>query len=132
MASRWIYRLLTFVAAMFVWLAAGEARAEAPLCDSRGATVLAPAPQLQDAELTLSLGESNDCVSIDETTSLRESKDGRLPWSAASAEDTALTSSSPSVAPATLLSVLDNDEARSRAARGIIGSLDRPPRARAL
>jgi len=132
MASRWIYRIITLVAAMFVWLAAGEARAEAPLCDPRGATVFAPAPQLQDAELTLSLGESNDCVPIDEAISLRESRGGHAEWSASSAEDAAITGSAPAIATAPLLSILDADEAHSRPLRGVIGAHERPPRALAL
>jgi len=117
---------------MFVWLAAGQARAEAPLCDQRGATVFAPAPQLQDEELALSIGDANDCSSTpDEPTSLRDSKDGRPLWSAGESDHASPISSIVHVQ-SFLLNVLPGDECVSRPSEGASRTLERPPRALTL
>jgi hypothetical protein len=47
MVPRWCRNIVAIAAALVAWLVATPARASAPLCDPRGATMIAPAPELQ-------------------------------------------------------------------------------------
>ena len=48
MPTRWTRFVVAFAAALVAWLVATPARASAPLCDPRGATMIAPAPELEE------------------------------------------------------------------------------------
>jgi hypothetical protein len=47
MVPRWCRNVVAIAAALVAWLVATPARASAPLCDPRGATMIAPAPELE-------------------------------------------------------------------------------------
>ena len=52
--------MVAFAAALAVWAIATPAFAAAPLCDPRGATGIAPAPQLQQPETSIDVGQAPD------------------------------------------------------------------------
>lgn len=68
MTPRWIRPLIVLATMLAAWLLATPARAAAPLCDDRGATVLAPPPQLQPIETSIDVGDSDVCGSEDVMT----------------------------------------------------------------
>jgi hypothetical protein len=49
----WLRTLVACATVLVAWLVAWPARAAAPLCDDRGASMVAPEPQLQAPELSL-------------------------------------------------------------------------------
>ena len=51
--------LLIALAALAVWLVAWPAAAAAPICDSRGASALAPAPTLDTPDASIDIGASD-------------------------------------------------------------------------
>jgi hypothetical protein len=53
MVSRSTRLVVAFAAALVAWLVATPARASAPFCDPRGATMIAPAPVLQSRQTSL-------------------------------------------------------------------------------
>ena len=53
--------MLVVMMTLFVWTLARPALASAPLCDPRGATVFAPAPQLQQPLTSIDV-EANECT----------------------------------------------------------------------
>jgi hypothetical protein len=61
MAS-WARSLIVVAVGLVVWLGATPAFAAAPLCDDRGAIMLAPAPILDAPSASVDVGESFDCT----------------------------------------------------------------------
>jgi hypothetical protein len=129
MLSRWGRLMLAFAAALAVWAIATPAFAAAPLCDPRGATGIAPAPQLQQPESSLDVGQAaDDCDGFNTLTASFD--DGRAPEPApASAPQDELV---PNVAPVIALAASggsfarDGTSASERA--GARSRVDRPPR----
>lgn len=99
----------------------------APLCDIRCATTFAPAPQFQDEEVSLAIGDDAD----DESPALDAVR--ALPGESASldvshAEPCTLAPPSVGAAPASALFAPIAAEA-SRGPNGVVSSVERPPRA---
>jgi len=59
--KRWVRIAVSLLAATLVWLAAGSARAAAPLCDARGSTMFAPNPTLEEPNTSIDIGQADDC-----------------------------------------------------------------------
>jgi len=57
----WARSLIVVAVGLVVWLAAKPASAAAPLCDDRGAIMLAPPPTLDAPVSSIDLGEPLDC-----------------------------------------------------------------------
>lgn len=131
-----------------VWLIASPARANtalvslfppaesapvasrAPLCDPRGATMLAPPPQRQDVELSLDIGfPVDDCSAVGGPASLHIAP-GRVPLSPET------STSTDTVVPSTSIGLGRPSESRVAAPRptrwceqpGVRTSIERPPR----
>jgi hypothetical protein len=75
MVPRWCRNVVAIAAALVAWLVAAPAHASAPLCDPRGATMIAPAPELEapltsldaatpadDAQPQCDLGHADGCA----------------------------------------------------------------------
>jgi hypothetical protein len=56
--------IVALFAAVAVWLVAGNARASAPLCDSRGAITFAPNPTLEEPNTSMDVGQPDDCSGL--------------------------------------------------------------------
>jgi hypothetical protein len=122
-----VAKYVIFVATMLAaWLIASPARAEAPLCDQRGATTMAPAPQLQQMQLSIDVGAQDpDC---DPLKLLRAYAPDRTPtWDPPAVDPLTLppcelrfVPGEAALEPADVVSVL--------AAHGVRDRVDRPPR----
>jgi hypothetical protein len=97
----------------------------APLCDIRCATTFAPAPQFQDEEVSLAVSEDDDDgVAVD----LVRMVPGGSPQADAPHDDPCILAP-PRVSPAppeAMLAAIASST--SRGPRGILGSVERPPR----
>ncbi len=58
--SPWVRRCLTVACVLAAWLVARPAAAAAPLCDERGASMLAPLPVLDSPNASIDIGEHPD------------------------------------------------------------------------
>jgi hypothetical protein len=136
MSSRFARTFVALAAALVAWLVASPAHASAPLCDPRGATVIAPAPQLQAPQTVLDAAapapsddgtcEANECEQ-------RGWEHGRVPVPEArgsSSDGESLASRSAGPAIETLFSGLqprpDDGAAGERSGERV--RVDRPPR----
>ncbi len=105
---------------------AAAASARAPLCDLRCATTFAPAPQLQDEEVSLSLAADDDTSALLDAARMVPAGDEPA---AAAAHDDACLASSPSVLPARPEGWLARAfDAGGRGPLGVRHSVERPPR----
>jgi hypothetical protein len=55
--SAWVRRLVTLACLMAAWLVVRPAAASAPLCDDRGASMLAPMPVLDAPNASVDVGD---------------------------------------------------------------------------
>jgi hypothetical protein len=55
--SAWVRRLVTFACLAAAWLVVRPAAASAPMCDDRGASMLAPAPILDTPTSSVDVGD---------------------------------------------------------------------------
>ncbi len=133
MFSRWGRLMVAFAAALAVWAIATPAFAAAPLCDPRGATGVAPAPQLQQPETSLDVDStppSSDCQAPAPVTTRFDG--GRTPAPA----PTSTVAADP-VLPGVTAPLLQSVSRGSFARDGVSGTeragartrVDRPPRA---
>ena len=60
--AAWARSLILIAVGLVVWLASPPAFAAAPLCDDRGAIMLAPAPILDAPTASVDVGEPFDCM----------------------------------------------------------------------
>lgn len=122
--------VIAFAAALCVWLVASPAKAAAPLCDARGATMLAPPPQLQAPSAAIDAASANEvCVELDAQGDAIEQGRGHTPLPTWSMDATSAGSSAPSsVEPASPSGTLD-DRQESAPPTGVRARVDRPPRA---
>jgi hypothetical protein len=88
MVSRWSRIFVAVATALVAWLVATPARASAPLCDPRGATMIAPAPELQAPATSLDaaapVSDSDDAPCSVAAASGRAWSNGRAPSPAGS------------------------------------------------
>jgi hypothetical protein len=59
--SPWVRRVVVVAAGLVAWLVAVPAFAAAPLCDDRGAIMLAPAPILDTPSASVDVGDTFEC-----------------------------------------------------------------------
>jgi hypothetical protein len=120
--------LLTFAAALAVWLVASPARAAAPLCDKRGAAMPAPAPTLQPTppSLEMSVASCGDTEAPGDAVD-RGQAPPELP-TVSSPAPASCASDPPVIPPAPPSAGLDQPSERCRTCE-ITTRLDRPPRA---
>ncbi len=115
----------TMVAA---WLVASPARAEAPLCDMRGATTFAPAPQLQQLQVSIDLGlEKDDCDPLKLLRMVSKDRPGQS-WEAPAADPVAASHPAPRFTPGSAL-VHYAEPPMLPPSSGVRASIERPPRA---
>jgi hypothetical protein len=129
MLSRWSRLFVAFAAALAVWAIATPAWAAAPLCDPRGATGIAPAPQLQQPETSIDVGVAPDECAL-RVEALRSAEDGRAPEprSPSVASDPVASSTGTPSAPATFESVAPPAlETPLGEQSGVRSRVDRPP-----
>lgn len=128
MARRLLRFAVTFAVALCAWLVVRPAHAEgigAPLCDARGATSLAPAPQLQ--ALLLSIGEVPETPCGDDAAFQRSVNPSQGPsWEASAPEAAAVPRGFVLIAPVEP-APRPQGAVGLRGAIGVRGSLDRPP-----
>lgn len=104
---------------------APAAMARAPLCDLRCATTFAPAPQLQDEEVSLSLADDDDAPQLD---AARMVPGGDAPTADAAHDDACLLTAQ-SVLPARPAGWLSRAfDAAATGPHGVRAGVERPPR----
>jgi hypothetical protein len=112
--------------AITAFIVASPARAAAPLCDPRGATVLAPAPQLQEIPTSIDVDMSDDC--LDQALSEKAMTPGHAPTFELQAPDPGATLVTPHVLPPSESFLLPPPRDDSRPRDGVTTLLERPPR----
>ena len=132
MSRRLVRLVLAAATTLAAWLVVMPARAAAPFCDDRGASTLAPAPQLQAPEVSIDVGAGDEgCLDgLGLQSSGNALDEGRAPPVASSPQgfDATLPSAIP-IGRASFV-VLAAPEAFPTVMRpGIQGRVDRPPRA---
>jgi hypothetical protein len=121
--------MVAFAAAFAVWAIATPAFAAAPLCDPRGATGVAPAPQLQQPETSIDVGMAPDeCDLLSTMTTTID--DGRAPEPTppSAAQDQLVPSVVPEIAPAASAGSFSRDGVSGSERAGARARVDRPPR----
>jgi hypothetical protein len=123
--------MVAFAAALAVWAIATPAFAAAPLCDPRGATGIAPAPQLQEPETSIDVGDgdaTDDCGVF--VVSAESVDDGRAPAPTppAAVQDQVVPSHAPAISPATSTGSFARDGTSGSERAGARSRVDRPPR----
>ena len=134
MPRRLVRLVLAIATTLAAWLVVMPARAAAPFCDDRGASTLAPAPQLQAPEVSIDVGASASdaerCLDALGKSSARNALDeGRAPPTASSAQsfDATLPSAIP-IGRASFVVLAVPASSRAVVRPGIQGRVDRPPR----
>jgi hypothetical protein len=125
--ARWARSLVMVAAGLLVWLAAGRAFAAAPLCDDRGAIMLAPAPVLDTPVASVDVGDTFDCKDQHAfDTSCRQGRSSSDPFPSPRQFEAVLRSPLPVLGPAVLPARLFRSPPESRA--GVRYRVERPPR----
>jgi hypothetical protein len=129
MLARWVRLVVAFATAVAVWAIATPARAEAPLCDPRGATGVAPPPQLQMPMTSIDVSAPvEDCSELISMTVAAE--DGRAPEPAppSASQDPVVVDSAAQVPAVALSGYAYREEVVLHARPGERSRVDRPPR----
>jgi hypothetical protein len=129
MLPRWVRLVVAFATAVAVWAIATPARAEAPLCDPRGATGVAPPPQLQMPMTSIDVGPpAEDCSELISVTVAAE--DGRAPDPAppSASQDPLVAHPAAEVPEAGLSGFAYREDVVLHARPGERSRVDRPPR----
>lgn len=122
--ARYAVAVATMLAA---WLVSFSARAEAPLCDTRGATTFAPAPQLQEMPVSIDLGlEKDECDPLKLLRMVSKDRPGRS-WDAPVADPVAVTHPAPRFAPGSAPAHYA-EPSMLPPCTGVHSSIERPPR----
>jgi len=124
----WARSLIAVSAGLLVWLVAAPARAAAPLCDNRGAIMLAPAPVLDAPVASVDIGEPSDCLDLHAfEASLEENSRSGDPFPQAAHVDAAtLTARLPFPTPSSVPAPVFSEPPCPLA--GVRGRVERPPR----
>ena len=129
MSRRFVRTIVVLATTLAAWLVVMPAYAAAPLCDDRGATMFAPAPQLQSPETSIDTGEAPDdgCMSGDE--GLHAVQEGQCPNPIPTSNGIDATlPSSVSIAPASHVVMGAPRDVLVIVAPGVRDRVDRPPR----
>ena len=122
--------MVAFVAALAVWAIATPARAAAPMCDQRGATGIAPPPQLQQPQTTIDIGAPpEDCSGLFAMTTAFDSGRAPEPSPPIAAQDPLVASAAPAVSPAVVSGKFGREAAAGSERAEERARVDRPPRA---
>jgi hypothetical protein len=130
MFSRWARLFVAVATALVAWLVAAPAYASAPLCDVRGATAIAPAPQLQEPTTSLDVGAPDENECSESAITVRALHDGRAPVPASpiASSDSVVPSVVPVVLDAPFVSSCTDRDSCDGARDGDHARVDRPPR----
>jgi hypothetical protein len=113
--------------AIAAFIIVSPARAAAPLCDPRGATMLAPPPQLQEIPTSIDVDMTDDC--LDQRFSEKALTAGHAPTTfEIHAPDPGSVLGAALVLPARESFALPPPRDDSRPADGVSFTLERPPR----
>ena len=133
MFPRWFRLLVAAATALCAWVVATPARAAAPMCDQRGATVFAPAPQLQPIQTSLDIAppesaDESDCFArLAHATSASGSHAPQAP-AASVTGDPAIPSFAHGVIDPAWVPAPDVVDATNDAREGVHLRVERPPR----
>jgi hypothetical protein len=130
MFSRWVRLFVAVTTALVAWLVAAPAYASAPLCDVRGATAIAPAPQLQEPMTSLDVAAPDENECSESAITARALHDGRAPVPASpiASSDSVVPNVTPEVFDAPVVLLGPARSACLGARDGDHARLDRPPR----
>jgi hypothetical protein len=130
MSRRLVRLVLAAATTLAAWLVVMPARAAAPFCDDRGASTLAPAPQLQAPEVSIDVGDSDEGCFDGLGQSGNALDEGRAPPIASSPQgfDATLPLAIP-IGRASFVVLPAPAASRPAVRPGVQGRVDRPPRA---
>jgi hypothetical protein len=127
--KRWLRIVVSLIAATLVWLVAGSARANAPLCDSRGATMFAPNPTLEEPNTSVDVGQVDDCAGAQANDAACHHGHGTTVTDSAAAEGArALLPAALTILPASPTDALSNAHEAPLPSRLDRDRVERPPR----
>jgi hypothetical protein len=132
MLRRWGRIFVAFATALAAWVVATPARADAPLCDRRGATTFAPAPQLQAPETSIDVGPPANAneESCFDRIQRASAEDGRAPTPAPpglTVDSTVPNGATVSMTPG-WVATRETTEVSCGERAGVRSRVDRPPR----
>jgi hypothetical protein len=129
MLSRWARLFVTVAAAFAVWAVATPAWAAAPMCDPRGATGIAPAPQLQQPQTSIDVASPDEeCADVAAVTTTLDSGRAPEPTPPQAAQDPVVANVTPATLPAPLVGSFARDGVTGSERAGARSRVDRPPR----
>ena len=121
--------MVAFAAALAVWAIATPAFAAAPLCDPRGATGIAPAPQLQQPETSIDIGEApEDCGLLSQVATSIEHGRAPQPVPPGAGQNRLVPSVAAAISPAASTESFARDGTTGSERAGARSRVDRPPR----
>jgi hypothetical protein len=128
MRRQWLKHALFVATALVAWLVAMPARAEAPMCDPRGAVTFAPAPQLPAPTTSIDVGPMPaDCS--DDATLLRHFSGGHAPLAElVQSSEPAATNALPAIPSPADSGFAYVIVAENAGPHGVASSVERPPR----
>ncbi|MGO8993837.1 MAG: hypothetical protein ACLQVI_10950 [Polyangiaceae bacterium] len=130
MLARWGRLIVAFAAALAVWAIATPAHAAAPLCDQRGATGIAPPPQLQQPQTTIDVGTApEDCSELLAMTTAFDNGRAPEPSPPSAAQDPVVPNGAPAIPPAAVSGCFVGEDSTVCVRAGARSRVDRPPRA---
>jgi len=130
MVPGWCRLLVAFATAFAVWALAAPARAAAPLCDPRGATVMAPAPSLEEPETSIDVGSpADDCLIRFALSAATGGRAPEAPSTTSMQGDPAVPGAGVILPAAPSANVIPAPVAPGGERPGARGRIDRPPRA---
>jgi hypothetical protein len=127
--SVWVRRFVTVACLLAAWLVVRPASASAPMCDQRGASILAPLPTFDAPDASVDIGDRGDACDLSVDTD-RAYQRGEKPASdpAAMHVDVTVTATRSHVPACGGEAVLAPDP-RATPQAGVRFLVERPPRA---
>jgi hypothetical protein len=122
----WARGLIVVAVGLVAWLAATPAFAAAPLCDDRGAIMLAPAPILDAPNASVDVGEPYDCMDQHAFDATYDQGSRNDPVPAPGHFEAILTSSVQVFGPSATPEIVSCEAPLDRP--GVRGRVERPPR----
>jgi hypothetical protein len=129
MLPRWARLMVAFAAAIAVWAIATPAWASAPLCDPRGATGIAPPPQLQQPQTSIDTGVApEDCSELAALTTAFDHGRAPEPSPPGASQEPMVASAAPASPDVTVTGSIARDGVAVSESAGARSQVDRPPR----